>query len=91
MKTTSVVLTLGEETPIDLSKFKYCWLTTLVKDEETTIEKKKPSFPSEFDHNKKFTINHNYDGMIGSVIYNPETKTIKGSGYGWKTMTYNFE
>lgn len=89
MKT--VEIKIGQEVPFDLSKLKFSWLSSLVKSDESVVTKKRPTFPSEIDPSKKFTINHNYDGMIGTIVYDPETKTIKGSGYGWETMIYNFE
>lgn len=87
----SVEIFLDKEVVFDLSKFSTSWLTKLVKSEELTIDKIKPSYPSLMDPKKKFTINHNYDSMTGTITYDPQTKTLKGSGYGWISMVYCFE
>lgn len=91
MKMTTVEIRNGESIVFDLSKFKTYYLSKLVKSEEVVVEKARPSYPSELEATKKFIINHNYDGMIGTVTYDPDTKTIRGSGYGWESMFYNLE
>lgn len=89
MKTVEILI--GQEVPADLSKFGVSWLTELTRTDGEVEAIRKPSYPSEINNKANFVINHNYDGMVGTLTYNAKDKTIKGSGYGWTSMLYCFD
>lgn len=95
MKT--IVIKHGEERREDLSGMKCFWLSNLtpkVKGDELIPEVRqytKPTYPSEFNSSEKIMVRYNYDGLMGSFTWDPETQTLAGKGYGWETLTLIFE
>lgn len=80
----------GEEVDLDDSKIKEFWLTSIVAEDDTQRVFEKPTYPSEFSIREPLRCNFNYDGMTPTIIFNPETKKLKASGWGYKVLNIVF-
>lgn len=80
----------GEERVNEAVNYTQGWLHRVVKDDEdrTEVLYDKPSFTCEVSPNTRANINYNYDGMLLSIKYDPETRLLKGQGYGWKECEF---
>jgi hypothetical protein len=85
-----VTISKGEEISVSLSGVSHWWLNTIEKEDETVISKVKPTYPSEFDSKEPLRCNFNYDGTTPTIIYDPETKKLKATGWGYTKMTLTF-
>uniref|UniRef100_A0AAU8KXT9 Uncharacterized protein n=1 Tax=Pantoea phage Survivor TaxID=3232176 RepID=A0AAU8KXT9_9CAUD len=88
MKT--VTINKGEELTPNLNGFTHFWLNEIVREDETVITKVKPTYPSEFDAKDPLRCNFNYDGTTPTIVFDPETKKLKASGWGYTKLTLTF-
>lgn len=85
-----ISLNKGEEVVINDASITEFWLTSIVKEDDSTIVKDKPTHPSEFSIKEPLRCNYNYDGMTPTIIFDVDSRKLKATGYGYKTLTFVF-
>lgn len=85
-----ISLNKGEEVVINDPAIVEFWLTSIVKEDDSVIVKDKPSTPSEFSIKDPLRCNYNYDGTTPTITFNTETRKLKATGWGYKTISLVF-